>query len=239
MEEEIWKDIPGYEGIYQASNLGEVKSLDRYVASKTPGSIRHIRGVVLKPKLRNGYLFVDLCRDNKRSSPNIHQIVCLVFMGHTFESFANVINHIDGNKSNNRIDNLEIISQRENVHAYFKKAIAGYRFGACNDNGRFRSSIYVDGRKYHLGCFEKREDAHAIYSKAEALILSGEFKSWYNSLNKTINFTSKYRGISYSKTRNSWVARIIDGRNIIFSSYHKTEVSAIDALSEFVINYYQ
>ena len=106
---EIWKDIPGYEGIYQVSNQGQVKSLKRY-GRKNDKMLR-------LGSSRDGYLKVILYRDETRKSFTVHSLVMLVFTEERPSGLE--INHIDGVKANNHIDNLEYCTSSENrQHAY-------------------------------------------------------------------------------------------------------------------------
>ena len=117
---EIWKDIKGYEGKYQISNLGNVKSLLDKQLNK--------REIILKPSLNHkGYLRVYLSKDSKKTTKTIHRLVAETFVPN-LES-KKTVNHIDGNKINNRADNLEWLSNTENQkHAWelgLKKALKG------------------------------------------------------------------------------------------------------------------
>lgn len=112
MEEE-WRDIKGYEGFYQVSNFGIVRSLDRLVTAKDNRKL-HIRGVTLRlSKNRNGYLQVMLCKGNKPKHHRVHRLVAENFLPRV--SYKPDVNHIDGNKSNNRITNLEWCNKSENM----------------------------------------------------------------------------------------------------------------------------
>ena len=96
--EEIWKDVCGYEGKYQVSNLGNVKSLNYRHTSKER---------ILKPcKDRWGYLFVYLCRNGERKMYLVHRLVLMTFSP-CENSHELQVNHIDENKLNNRLENLE------------------------------------------------------------------------------------------------------------------------------------
>jgi len=110
---EVWKDVKGYEGLYQVSNLGRVKSLERTVTAKN-GSKRTIRQRILKPKTeRNGYLRVILCKGNgKKKTLKVHRLVCEAF--HENPENKPCVNHIDENKANNTASNLEWCSYKEN-----------------------------------------------------------------------------------------------------------------------------
>ena len=95
---EEWRDIEGYEGLYQVSNLGRVKSLRDKNNKK--------RELILKPKtMRNGYLKVDLCKNGKQKTFTVHRLVATVFISNP-KNFP-VVNHKDENKLNNNISNLE------------------------------------------------------------------------------------------------------------------------------------
>lgn len=108
--EEVWKDIPGYEGLYQVSNYGNVRSLNY---NKQIGNVKE-----LKQKLRsNGYLEVHLSKDSKRKYFLVHRLVAEAFLENPY--LLPQVNHIDGNKSNNYVSNLEYVTNSENQkHAY-------------------------------------------------------------------------------------------------------------------------
>lgn len=116
--QEIWKDVTGYEGVYQVSNLGSVKSLDRFVEDRS--GYRHRKGITLKQKINeSGYATVHL-RDkanNKESWPSVHRLVALSFVDNPENKPT--VNHKDGLKLNNRFDNLEWATQSEQtIHAF-------------------------------------------------------------------------------------------------------------------------
>lgn len=125
--EEIWKDVPGYEGKYQASTLGRIKSVDRVVARGT--SAHHpAKGKVLKPAVAiDGYLNVALCG----KSFLIHRVVLTTFVGNPPPGYVGM--HLNNIKSDNRLINLKWGSQSENARAAIK------------------DSLYVNGRKGRFG----------------------------------------------------------------------------------------
>lgn len=115
---EIWKDIPGYEGLYQASNLGRIRSLD-HISKGGHGALTQIRyGRLLKPRCKKGkyvdYYTVSLCLDGKPINYYVHRLVWITFNGDIPKNL--VISHIDEDSSNNRLDNLMACTQRENVN---------------------------------------------------------------------------------------------------------------------------
>lgn len=95
---EIWKDILGYEGYYQASNLGNIKSLDRVFIQKN-GIQTTKRGKILSPKNDRGYLRVGLVKNKKRTMLGVHRLVALAFIKNPFNKEQ--VHHIDKDKSNN------------------------------------------------------------------------------------------------------------------------------------------
>jgi hypothetical protein len=111
---EIWKDVIGYEGLYQVSNLGNVKSLSKVkVSSNKKGKyLFTTKDIILKPGNDGaGYLRVCLTKDSKRMTKKVHRLVAESFIG--LESIQ-VVNHIDFNRSNNNVTNLECCSILEN-----------------------------------------------------------------------------------------------------------------------------
>ena len=110
---EKWKDIPGYEGLYQVSDMGRVKSCAKYLPSKA-GSFRFNKELILNPNLSQRYFKVSLCKNNIRRTANIHRIVIEAFIPNP--SNKSTVNHIDGNKLNNCLSNLEWATTKENVH---------------------------------------------------------------------------------------------------------------------------
>lgn len=112
--EEIWRDIAGYEGYYQVSNMGNVRSMDRHIQ----GNNNHIIGTILKPlKTNGGYFRVALCRDNKKKYCSIHRLVMYAFTGKIPRGME--VNHSHGIKSDNRLSELELCTKSENeLHAH-------------------------------------------------------------------------------------------------------------------------
>lgn len=109
---EIWKAIPGYEGSFEVSNLGNFRSLDRMVPSKY-GTLRNYPGKPLKvEEMKDGYKRIVLMKDAKKKRYMCHRLVAETFI----ENPNNLpfVNHIDGNRGNNSIDNLEWCTQEEN-----------------------------------------------------------------------------------------------------------------------------
>ncbi len=103
---EEWRDIAGYEGLYQVSNHGRIRSLDRYVPHRTFGTKFCQGHVMVAHKTNSGYLAVNLCKDNKYKTYDIHRLVAMAFIPKP-EADKDQINHKDENKENNAAGNLE------------------------------------------------------------------------------------------------------------------------------------
>ena len=120
MMEEIWKDIEGYEGRYQVSNLGRVRSLDQTYIQPNPhnGTLQKVtrKGKILKQSLcKPGYLFVELSAGNKEyTHHDIHRLVAKAFIPNPEN--LEMVNHKDEDKTNNCVWNLEWCSNKYNSH---------------------------------------------------------------------------------------------------------------------------
>ncbi|MGK7951686.1 MAG: NUMOD4 domain-containing protein [Xenococcaceae cyanobacterium] len=114
---ELWKDVPSYEGIYLVSNLGDVRSLDRETINSI-GASRKQRGKKLTPfKNSTGYFYVTLSDGDRRSNRRVHSLVATAFLPNPYNK--RTINHINGDKSDNRLCNLEWATDSENhTHAF-------------------------------------------------------------------------------------------------------------------------
>ena len=114
---EIWKDVKGYEGYDQVSNMGRVKSLDRIIKDKNRNRFQKIKGKILKfSDNGKGYKLVFLTKNNKRQNKYVHRLVAENFL----ENLDDLpeVNHKDLNKNNNTILNLEWVSMLENKRHY-------------------------------------------------------------------------------------------------------------------------
>ncbi len=116
--DEIWKDIKGYEGLYQASTLGEIRRTESVVVDKNKKRIRKFKNKIIKQILRkDGYYFVNLSKNGKVKTAKVHRLIAETFLKN--DKNYNIINHKDGNKKNNNITNLEWCScSHNNKEAY-------------------------------------------------------------------------------------------------------------------------
>ena len=132
--DEIWKDIPGYEGYYEVSSMGNVRGKDRIVWHK---SSQRCKGYyyVIKAKpikyeyTKTGYKQVVLCKECKTTMHRIHMLVAMAFLGYKKYSGL-VINHLNGQKTDNRVDNLEITTVLGNTRHAINTGLIKTKFNS-------------------------------------------------------------------------------------------------------------
>ncbi len=171
---EIWKDIPDYEGLYQASNLGRIKSLSKKIRFEDKiknEQFRKSKDKILSLNCFNnfGYLIVHLRKNNKSHTKTIHRLVLESFIGKS----ELVINHKDGNKLNNKLNNLEYCTISENgKHAW--------RTGLMK-NAKIASDKY---RNITLSrCWEKNK------RPIDQFDLNGKLVNSFSSIKEAVLFT--------------------------------------------------
>lgn len=169
--EEIWKDIQGYEGLYQVSNQGNVKSLHFGTKYHHP-NWQNQEDKLLRPKLAtSGYYRVELYKPGSRKCLYIHRLVAIAFIPNP--EGKTEVNHIDGNKLNNSVDNLEWASRSENQRHAIKLGLrksspmAG-RTGAKNPNSKQVIQYDLDGNFVKL--WECSADAAKAFNKKHPAI---------------------------------------------------------------------
>jgi hypothetical protein len=168
-QEEIWKDIPNYEGNYQASSLGNIKSVERKSWNGFSW-IRQPEKNLKAGKNHSGYFTINLCKNGKRKMFTVHQLVAMAFLNHKPCGYKIVVDHINGINTDNRVENLQLLSNRDNVLKGNKNRILTSKYpGVCfnKTEKKFKASICVKNNKQvHLGYFKIEEDAYECYLKA-------------------------------------------------------------------------
>lgn len=200
MKKEIWKDIPGYESYYQASTWGRIKSLER-INKYSNGRVRLEKELVLKlRKNKFGYLQVILTKNNKPKTYQVHRLVALTFL----ENIENkpCVNHINGIKDFNKIDNLEWVTHKENTkHMY---DILDYK---VSDETKNKLSNSGKGRKH------KEESKRKIsISKNKKIIING------------INFTSIEEASLYHGKRKTYFSGVIRDKKKNINTHKKWNI---------------
>lgn len=116
IEKELWKDIPGYEGRYQASNLGRIRSINHYVSGKSRYGKpfkRLVRGRILRPGRYNKDGHVSVVLGHGTNGSPVHQLIALTFLGDRPKGYD--VRHLDGNPQNNKLSNLAYGTRTQNI----------------------------------------------------------------------------------------------------------------------------
>lgn len=161
---EIWKDIEGFNGLYQVSNYGNVRSF-------------HGRVSGMKFKIdKDGYFHIGLTKEGKQRTFRVHRLVAKEFI----ENPLNLpeVNHKDLNKQNNNSDNLEWVSSRENKKHYHKDERKNT--GVIKVGKTYRVQFTVNRKLYYIGVFKNYDQALLAYNEAF------EFKDSTEMINKLI-----------------------------------------------------
>jgi hypothetical protein len=157
--EEIFKDIPGYEGMYQVSNLGRVKSYDKKMKDKL-GRFRTCHSKIISQCKGKRYLMVRLFQ----KTFNVHQLVAMAFLGHKPNGHNLAVDHINNNSLDNNLQNLQVISFRENVSKDQKNRSSKYIGVSWSKTyNKWVSSIYINKKNITLGRFKTELEASEAY----------------------------------------------------------------------------
>ena len=161
-DNEIFKDIPGYEGDYQVSNQGRIKSFKRYPQGK----------ILCLKKDMCGYRQIGLSRNNKSKSVTVHSLVILAFVGKGPDGMD--INHIDGDKTNNHVDNLEYCTHHKNMRHAIKSGLLD-NSGENHGQSKLTETQVLEIRaRYEAGGIFQRE-------------LAKEYGVGYTTINYIVN----------------------------------------------------
>ena len=151
IEKEVWKPIPNYEGLYEVSSLGRVKSIKK--------------NKILKNSIyKNKYSSIGICKYGVIKTKRVHQLVAEVFLNHVPCGMKLVIDHINGNVLDNRVENLQIVSQRENICKMTGKFSSKYIGVSWDSNSnKWTAKIMINKKQYHLGLFKCELSASLAY----------------------------------------------------------------------------
>lgn len=166
--EEVWKEIKGYEGLYEISNLGRVRSLDK-VTITTNGRRFPFKGRILKNKKRaDGYLEIGLTKDKKRKSYRVHRLVAETFIPNPDNK--KYVDHINTIKDDNRVENLRWVTASENQY---------------NELTMIRKKEYKGEKCYWYGVTGKD---NPLSIKVVQLSMDGELIKIWDGINETRKF---------------------------------------------------
>lgn len=167
---EIWKDVPNYEENYQASTMGRIKSKDRYIYNKYNKSNTFYPGKILKlNQKRHGYLSVDLAKNGKTKTMQVHRIIANTFIPNPENKPQ--INHINAIKTDNRVQNLEWVTAEENrEHAKENNLYVGpnRKKVRCRQLNIIFESSYEAGEYINKNKFQYSKQTKNIATKIRA-----------------------------------------------------------------------
>ena len=192
----MWKEIPGYEGLYSANEFGEVLS---HAGKRNGTNNTPTKDKILKPgKTIGGYLFVALRKSNKTKLVLVHRLVAFCFIANP-ENKATV-NHKDGNKSNNMLENLEWMTQKENtIHSYKDLGRKPTKGKIGKENILSKAIIQLDLNNKIIAFYESISDAEKLLNinnisrvcKGKQITCGGyKWKYQHNTENNKINFNN-------------------------------------------------
>jgi hypothetical protein len=168
-EKEVWKDIEGYKGIYQVSSWGNVKSLDRIDSRGWKRKERTIK----KQKTFDGYLHVGLYKNGIETKFRVHRLVAEAFISNR----KSEVNHIDGDKTNNHVNNLEWVSHDENMkHASKMGVMKSSRLGQAKLTGK--DIIFIRENCIKYGGNKTEQELALMFGVS------------YSQVNKIVNYKS-------------------------------------------------
>lgn len=172
MPGEIWAPIPGYVGLYEVSNKGRVRSLDRLCLGSDGREELHPGKILTPTKLKNGYLDLRLCYGRKRKHRYVHSIVAEAFLGPRPKSHD--VLHKDGNKENNDVSNLVYDTRAENLHST-------YSYGGKQANGKLSLSDVdnIRERLEHGEAGSRIARDYSVHPSAIYHIRDGKSFAWY------------------------------------------------------------
>jgi hypothetical protein len=151
---EQWKPIPGYEGLYEISDLGNVKNVRT--------------GRILKPTNNKGYLLAGLSKNSEKKAFRVHQLVAMAFLEHVPCGHKITVDHINEIKTDNRLENLQIICARENITRSINKTKTSSKYIGVfwrSQRKKWATNIEINGKKKHIGLFHSEHEAAEAYQK--------------------------------------------------------------------------
>lgn len=178
---EIWKDIPNFEGFYQASDMGRIRSLDRNIHKKVKEKIfdtsRSGRVFRLRYKKSRRYISIRLSKNGKTNSYALHRLIAITFISNP-DNFPQV-NHINGIKSDNRAENLSWTNNSENVKHAISMGLNKSVVGENHGSSIFKNEDVLEIRElYSTGNYSYREIAEKFKVKTGRIFEIIKRKTW-------------------------------------------------------------
>lgn len=216
---EIWKNIKEDEN-YSVSNLGRVRSFKR-------GEEGSLLKLIIDSR---GYYVVNLCNRGVCKQKLVHILVGTHFIPNP--NNLPMLNHKDLNKTNNKVNNLEWCNNRQNVSHYYDSIETTSKYlGVSVEGNSFRAQIKVEGNRYCLGSYKVEKKAAETYEKALNILETDGLEKMIEYQKQVKNkFSSKYKGVSYDKSRNKWKATLkLKGVSYLNKRFNN-ETEAVEAI---------
>lgn len=232
IETEEWKDVRGFEGLYQISSFGRFKSLPRLKRHSGNHYITIKGKMIIGSYDGGGYIQVQLIKDGIRKQMKIHKLVAIHFLGHVPCGYKEVINHKDFNRINNHKNNLEKTTQRENANKKHLKSSSKY-VGVYWSNmyNKWIARIGFKNKLKHLGYFINEIDAHLAYERAlNNILVNGEIGFIKSA------FKNNYKGVTFHKSSSKYMAQISINKKNVYIGMYKTEIEASNAYQKALLN---
>lgn len=173
MQSEIWKDITGFEGMYQVSDLGGVKTLGRTYLHQGIRQGWWKEGLLTGKSNGKGYMHVVLRREGRSYRFAVHRLVMAAFVGAPCQGVE--VDHTNGIKEDNRLCNLRYCTRIDNMRAgnHIRKNKSSRYVGVRwhKASGRWQSSVTDRGRQFYIGLFSTEDEAHQAYTKKVASLM--------------------------------------------------------------------
>lgn len=226
---EEWRDIKGFEGYYQVSDLGRIKSLERF-AKVCGGGRRLVKERIRKLVVGSGgYYEVNLNKDGATNIRSVHQLVAIEFLNHKPNKGVLEIDHIDENKLNNRVQNLQELTVRQHKAKTFthKKSTSKYTGvrKSASYSDKFTSTIGYMGGNIYLGTFDTEEEAYEYYKNALVCINEGRVDDIVKA-DKCAS--SKYNRVHFNSSKRKYETSIVVNGNKVYLGSFDSDVKAND-----------
>lgn len=156
-----WVKISGYNGVYQISNLGGVKSFSHDKGGK-----------LMRPSINSkGYLIVQLSNGGISKNFYVHRLVA----NHFLKNSGGQVNHMDHDKENNDVSNLEWVSSRENRNHFYQKNGDKNNRGVFKQGKKYRARMEIGDKLISLGSYDTEEEASFVYKSALRELDQGKY----------------------------------------------------------------
>lgn len=168
---EIWKPIPGYENTYEVSNLSNIRSIDRRVPLGSRS--KFVKGQPIKPTLHHsGYMIFSLAKNGRAITTSVHRIVAQLFVDNPHD--LPEVNHIRPPKTNNRADNLEWVTQAQNLQHAVETGLIN-RKGDKNIKAKLKESDVVQINWFYMDGMSSKEisEKYSVHQSSIVKILNG------------------------------------------------------------------